>query len=474
MPPKHLAKQAPALPPLPDIQRGLPLHQEVDIPELRSRLDRHASTNDKTLQDSSSPTKLLGPAVSVESHPRRPFSPTNLALKSGKTIKAFFRHHRHSDSLPVINSAATLGVNDNESSSPLRRRSTQAKKHESFDIHVAPLKPYAMRQLNNDSAANDQTIHRSLADRPSEVKVDFPRTEEKGTSAGNVGEEAFPLRQPRRSLSFFRDALKGKSVTKIVSPPLLSDTQNAKITLETTRRQRPLSTAVTVISSPCSDRPHPTEPEKTRPLTRLPATHQAERFLDMDKAEGPSVPRKPDIPSRKVQQQSLSVKDNQLDSLLSTSTPDPGSSVHLEPTSSPDHQQIPLTSQQSAITSITVNLDSDPDREAHYLLRMACTYLTKTILPELKTAIKQTASPAGCSFSSTTPVKPNLPTASERADALRANVQDKIKLIQRMEKAWGIEWMLRGKDGFTVNDARKAKERDTFRRAIDDGVVLCL
>jgi hypothetical protein len=117
----------------------------------------------------------------------------------------------------------------------------------------------------------------------------------------------------------------------------------------------------------------------------------------------------------------------------------------------------------SAMTTTSADAIADSDREAHYMLRMACTYLTKTILPEVKSARSPTReSPQPAT------------TASEKANALRRYVYEKIKLLERMERAWGIDWMLRGKDGFTISETRKEKERETFRKSVEDGVVVCL
>jgi hypothetical protein len=43
-----------------------------------------------------------------------------------------------------------------------------------------------------------------------------------------------------------------------------------------------------------------------------------------------------------------------------------------------------------------------------------------------------------------------------------------------MERSWGIDWMLRGKEGFKVSSRTREKERDTFRQAIGDGSLLLL
>lgn len=469
MPHEYLPKQETALLPLPDKQGVRPLCQKVNIPNLRPKSIEEGPNAYKALQDSGPVTKILEPAV-IEPPPRRPFSPTALAAKSGKTIKAFFRH-RHSDSLPVISAADSPAQGDRKPTPPYRSRSTQAKKHEGVNIFGVTSKSSVPRRPNGLILGKNQLDHRSVADTSSHVMVDFPRTGEKSTSdVDAVIRESLRRRQPRRSLSFFRNAMKTKPVTKVASPPPRGNAQDARKPLETIRRQGSVSRPTSELSSLYINRPHPRSPEKPRPPSRLRVAQQVEGELGPTDAEGPLVPLKIATRSAKAKQHPLYNKENLSSSeALYSASPD-----DLEVQVQPVPRLLPAISPQSAITAITVNLESNPDQEAHYMLRMACTYLTKTILPELNLMRRQAAPSMDTSSAYTIPLNLALRTASEKADALRLHVHDRIKLIERMDKAWGIEWMLRGKDGFVISDARRQRERDTFRRAIDDGVMLCL
>lgn len=465
-------RQGLAPPSVPDKERTQPSREKVDIPNLRSSSIDHAPNQIRALHDSK---KSSNTSVPVNPHPHRPFSPSALASKSGKTIKAFFRH-RHSDSLPIIISADTLGEENTDPSPPHRRKSTQAKKHEVIEPPKLSGKESAAQPPNASSMLNKgQHDHHRSVHKASDAKVQFPKTEEEGpSSADNINEEP-PLRKPRLSLSFFLSAMKTKPVTKIVAPLPAGNFQDARIPPDTIRRHRPVSSPASKVWSsssdlPLDDRRPSIKPDKPRPLSRgLPS---AKGSIDALVSETPPVQSKQVTALTGTKQRPAPVKDIR----PSAEALDPKPPDCLETDVSSNLRLLPLTSPQSATTSITVNLDStpDPDREDHYLLRMACTYLTKTILPEVKMTGKEGGRQADPSLSSSTSNSAAIRTASEKADALRTHVYDKIKLMERMEKAWGIEWMLRGKEGFVVSDARKERERGTFRRTIDDGVVLCL
>lgn len=474
MPLEYLNKQVPSPPPPPEKHGTKPLRQKVDIPNLRPRPFAEGSDEYKVFKDSNPGTELLRPAV-IESPHRRPFSPTAVVAKSGKTIKAFFRH-RHGDSLRVVSATDSLVQGDTKPTPAYRRRSAQANEHEGFNIPMVTSKSSVARRPSGRILGKSQLDNRSVADASPHVMVDFPRMGKKRSADFDaVFRESLRRRQPRRSLSFFQNALKAKAVTKVASPPPRGNAQDARVPLETLRRQGPVSRPGSGLSFVDSNRPYSNKPEKPRPPSRLSVAQQVEGNLGPITAEGPLLSLKIATSSAKARQHSLSVRENlSSGAALYSASPD-DLEVEIQPVpQQPVPQLSPVISSQPAITAITVNLQFTPDQEAHYMLRMACTYLTKTILPELKMARKHAAPSADAPSPSTTRFNPALQTASEKANALRSHVRDKIKVIERMEKAWGIEWMLRGKDGFVISDARKESERDSFRRAIDDGVLVCL
>jgi hypothetical protein len=100
----------------------------------------------------------------------------------------------------------------------------------------------------------------------------------------------------------------------------------------------------------------------------------------------------------------------------------------------------------------------------HFVLRLAVTYLTKTVLPEIRSSRRE--SHVGHNSTSQIPSNP--------AHGYRKDLIEKLRPLERMERSWGIDWMLRGKEGFKVSSRTREKERDTFRQAIGDGSLLLL
>lgn len=363
----------------------------------------------------------------------RPFSPSALASRSGKTIKAFFRH-RHADAESHGTLQAQVGVQPSTTTSA-KRTSAQAKQDvvglPSISVRLSPELGLPVQPAVRSSPADQRQI--SL--KPSECKVQFPKVDEDDIPAQKLHEEDASKRKPRRSLSFFRSASKPKPIVKISSPQLVDSCKDEGISLQSTHipKQRPKSAPAPARLSVSGDDHHRLTLDPKLPASGSIET-QSSHTLTSTKALPPAA--------------------NEMD-------PRPPDRFRREGTVA--SRLLPLTSMHSATTTTSAHAIADPDLEPHYMLRMACTYLTKTILPEVKAARNSTRD---------SPQPPT--TASEKADVLRRQVHEKIKLLERMERAWGIDWMLRGKDGFTISDARKEKERETFRKSVEDGVVMCL
>jgi hypothetical protein len=100
----------------------------------------------------------------------------------------------------------------------------------------------------------------------------------------------------------------------------------------------------------------------------------------------------------------------------------------------------------------------------HFVLRLAVTYLTKTVLPEIRSSRRESHN--GRNNTNQIPSNP--------AHGYRKDLIEKLRPLERMERSWGIDWMLRGKEGFKVSSRTREKERDTFRQAIGDGSLLLL
>lgn len=112
----------------------------------------------------------------------------------------------------------------------------------------------------------------------------------------------------------------------------------------------------------------------------------------------------------------------------------------------------------SSIPGASVTTSSGYEGD-HFVLRLAVTYLTKTVLPELRSSRRE---------SNTKSVTGNT------SHHYRKDLLEKLRPLERMERSWGIDWMLRGREGFKVSSRTREKERDTFRQAIGDGSLLLL
>lgn len=389
---------------------------------------RHETSGDgqATLRPAGGLTPLQipsNPSASSAINTHRPFSPSALASRSGKTIKAFFRN-RHTDAESHGTLQVHVGVQPSSTTSA-RRSSTQTKRDvvglPSISVRLSPELGLPVKSALRNSPA----VQRRTSLETSESKVQFPKVDVDDIPVQKPNEEDVSKRKPRRSLSFFRSASKPKPVVKASSPQPVDSSRGGRIPSQAIPKQRPMSApAPARLSVSGDDRIYSTP--KTRPVPSNGSGGTPTRHTNANEMD----PKPPDRSGRE------------------------------EPATS---RLLPLTSMHSTTTSASADAIADPDREAHYMLRMACTYLIKTILPEVKAARHSTRE---------SPQPPT--TASEKPDAPRRPVYDKIKLLERMERAWGIDWMLRGKDGFAISDARKEKERESFRRSVEDGVVMCL
>lgn len=102
----------------------------------------------------------------------------------------------------------------------------------------------------------------------------------------------------------------------------------------------------------------------------------------------------------------------------------------------------------SRLSGSTLAPETNPaESPKHFILRMAVTYLVKTILPELR-------------------AERNSP------EPRHASLIEYVRPLERLERAWGFDWMLRGKEGMTISARTREKERDALRKSLQDGTML--
>jgi hypothetical protein len=340
---------------------------------------------------------ISSPASAMNAH--LPFSPSAIASRSGKTIKAFFRH-RHADADSDRPLESHVGLHASSSTSA-RNGSTQRKQDvvglPSISVSVSP----DLGLPSQSAPCTGPTDPRCISLKTSESKVRFPKVDGDDVPMHKAVEHEALKRKPRLSLSLFRSASKSKPLAKISPEHAADSSRDARIRPQSVRKSRPMSAPPPQrLSTPSNDARDVAN--NTAALLNESKTPQSRQALTPVKALRSSSDEKdPKPPDR-----------------------DARAAMNL----------LPLTLPHSGITSQSADAISDPDRQAHYMLRMACTYLTKTILPEVKAArsSREAIQP------STTSPHPSR-TASEKADALRQHVYDKIKLLERMERAWGID-----------------------------------
>lgn len=408
----------------------------------------------------------------------RPFSPSAIAANSGKRIKAFFKHRSSADD------ANGQGV----PTSPfgLRRISSRISSD-----GVGQTRGNRERVLSpNSAAASGRSGKQSLpatnvglagnTDREksiAESTIRFPGTEKEATNQSvpiDQQEIVAAPRKPKRSLSLFRSASKTKPVAKVSASEILAGkTNDAPRATNTLKSQRPVSVPLSQSSRSSTEvKSTVTTGGTVQGMTCLTARSSISR----------------DTPEARTSTKASSVDIHRIElerrgSPLRSSTPKQRqTTMHPKSTLPLDRASPSLTldtatpvpsSRLPTPTGRESSNHDDVDREAHYLLRMASTYLSKTVMPEAKVVashknthiVGNQEARIAMDRTATTPAA---------ADVLRGHVYETIKLLERMERAWGIEWMLRGKEGFVVSESRKEKERDCFRRVVDDGVVLCL
>ncbi len=121
------------------------------------------------------------------------------------------------------------------------------------------------------------------------------------------------------------------------------------------------------------------------------------------------------------------------------------------------------TSSQGASTPHSSNQDD------HFDLRIAVMYLVKTVLAEVMQHTIVGRHGRNLSASSASGL-------SDDDEALRSVLEERLRSLQRMERAWGSAW-LAAKDsvtGLQLSERTRQREARTLREALRDGVILCL
>ncbi len=133
---------------------------------------------------------------------------------------------------------------------------------------------------------------------------------------------------------------------------------------------------------------------------------------------------------------------------------------------SPSSPPIPISRASSAL-SIGSGSEQSQAGEDHYTLRIACTYLSKTILPQIRALRRSSKGGIG--------IGPEGKWMWYQEGSMQTQMEENLLGIERMERAWGIEWMLKrsGSDLPAWAERTKQKEADTFQNSIEDGLVLC-
>ncbi|KAJ9123170.1 hypothetical protein QFC22_001363 [Naganishia vaughanmartiniae] len=409
-----------------------------------------------------------------EPAPYRPFSPSAIAANSGKRIKAFFQH-RSPDS--DDDNAGGRGVPLSPFS--LRRMSSRISSDSFYESKVGRARDLPPIPVDTSGRPGKQSLPTTNvrlsgnADRGrnvAEERIRFPRTEKDVSQSVNTQQEGVIVepRKPKRSLSLFRSASKTKPVANVSGSATPGIGHDTRIGPDTLKIQRPTS-------APISRNPRPSTSTEVKTTVAPRVTVE-----DITRPAARSSPRRDNsqVQSSKTSTVSHNTDLERRGSPFRSSTPrqkptathpkstfPPSTPAELEPSERTLYSVTPdaATPVPSSRHPTPTGRDSsnDVDREAHYLLRMASTYLAKTVMPEARVTKNKDIGNQEVQF------------VTDRSDVLRRHVYEKIKLLERMERAWGIEWMLRGKEGFVVSESRKEKERDCFRRVVDDGVVLC-
>ena len=310
---------------------------------------------------------------------------------------------------------------------------------------------------------------------------------EKLASSGALAHDAVPLRKKKNSLSLFLSSSKARA--SVSSSP----TESTKASAASDQAKGHDDTLkARVVSNPAGNKPYvdrirgevkrsQTIVKKRTPVERQPANAEGE-VLKQPTAYPPSSPLpnvaiddllQPTSPSttrftREAPRDSLHMSRPQTTRRLSPRAQPNGSG-----TVSPRGESTPTTGTSTVRAQSPISVDNQPqgsrlgagdlvgpDDGNHFVLRLAVTYLSKTILPELRSSRHDSRDRAISS------------NASSEVFKQRKGLIELLRPLERMERSWGIDWMLKGKEGFKVSFRMKEKERDGFRIAIADGKLL--
>jgi hypothetical protein len=333
--------------------------------------------------------------------------------------------------------------------------------------------------------------------------VRFPTTDFKGTeikivstnstedsenlaSSVSSAHDAVPIRKKKNSLSLFLSSSKARAGVSS------SASGSAKAPAATAQaRSRDDTLKARVVSNPAGDRSYldrirgevkrsQTTMKKRIPVERQPP-NAADDVLRQPPVDTLASPRldmaKEDSPELTVPLATRSTREAPRDPHTSRPQPTRRLSPRNQPngsgTNSPRVGSIPTTGTSTVRAQSPIAVDNQPqgsrlggsdaigpDDGNHFVLRLAVTYLSKTILPELRSSRQESRDRATSSYASTEVLKH------------RKGLIELLRPLERMERSWGIDWMLKGKEGFKLSSRTKEKESDGFRTAIADGKLL--
>lgn len=359
----------------------------------RSRSDSTASKLASPLTGKTIDSQTIVGSTSkhrVERSNSKHFSAFSLAEASGRSIRALYQSARR-----VSKDSSTLAGSS----------TTTVERIKSFKQPIRPPREPSRRVGDDDDDENVtiKPIKHPVGPRDQNM-ISFPKSDPQSAPVP-YRDASQPSRTHKGSLSLFVNAVKDKAMS-----------------------------AKTQAGEPIGKQPHSAGLPPNSRSDGAPAPPQKDSFCT------PSNARRPDVTLGKIKMTDGSVSFLVRHSPTSI-TPTPGSSIARS-----SH----LNTSRLAPSSIRIKPSTQSD-EAHYTLRLAVTYLVRTVLPDIRLRIRR----------------------SEPPIELYQAISDLLQPVARMERAWGIQWMLRrSSDDLQLSERTKEKERGVLFEALQDGLVM--
>ncbi len=297
---------------------------------------------------------------------------------------------------------------------------------------------------------NEMTPFPTQDNRPLEVFVTTPA----GSSTNVVGTERAQKRSIKRSLSLFKNVIKSKPTAGETN----KEVETKVVVIETTEKSDKFQSQFERYNGIQSNL-------SSKRITTRPTTVRRTSPADLELSQPPRI-RQEGI--QRVQP-SPTNSDRQLPPRSASATP---SVQGYRPQPSPS----PPTGSRASSKAPTPLSEAEEAKRAedHYMLRIAVVYLVRTVLPHVISKTSSSQTPAG-SINST---RQSIVQASLFLDGrgpLKNVLEERLRSLQRMERAWGSAWIARGPTGgaLRLSERTALKERKAMKDALRDGVVLC-